>query len=292
MLVNAANLTALFVNLRAEFNRVFEKTEVAWDKVATLIPSSTGTENYDWIGRFPKMRKWVGEKFIKALEAYEYTIKNENFEATVEVDRNDVQDDKLGIYGPQAQNAGKSAREWPDDLVMPLLKAGISNLCYDGQYFFDTDHPVAGASVSNYGGGSGSMWALLDTSWPLKPLIFQQREAPNFVSQTDMSADSVFMRRMFRFGAESRGNSGYGFWQMGYASKQTLNKANFDAAVKAMELFKDEEGETLKIRPNLLVVGPTLRATARDLIKAERDAAGATNTLFEAVDVLVHPSME
>lgn len=292
MIVNAASIAAIFVNLRAEFNRIFEKTEVAWDRVATLIPSSTGTETYNWLGRFPKMREWIGEKFIKSLEAYSYSLKNKDFEATVEVDRNDIADDTLGIYGPQAQNAGKSAKEWPDDLVMPLLKAGTSNLCFDGQNFFDTDHLVAGASVSNYGGGSSYMWVLLDTSWPLKPLIFQQREAPNFVLQTDPQSDAVFLQKKFRFGAESRGNAGYGFWQMAYASKATLDAAALNAAIKAMELFKDEQGETLKVKPNLLVVCPSLRATARDLIQAEKLASGASNTLFKALDLMVTPHLE
>ena len=41
-----------------------------------------------------------------------------------------------------------------------LVAAGFTSLCYDGQYFFDTDHPVgpneSPASVSNHGGGAGT----------------------------------------------------------------------------------------------------------------------------------------
>lgn len=289
MLVNAANLSALFTNLRAEFNRVFSETPAMWDRVATLIPSGTGTEDYAWIDRFPKMREWLGDKVIKAFGVHDYTIKNKSFEATIAVKRDHIDDDTLGIYGVQAQQAGQSAREWPDSLVFPLLKNGFTGLCYDGQYFFDTDHPVAGASVSNFQGGAGIPWFLLDTRHPLRPLIFQQRKAPIFVAQTSEEAEPVFKRGEYLFGAESRGNAGYGFWQLGYGSKQTLSKSNFDAAVQAMEEFTDEEGSPLGSSPNLLVVPPSLRATARDLIKAERDASGATNTLFEAVDVLVTP---
>ncbi|KAI3478155.1 hypothetical protein L1887_59946 [Cichorium endivia] len=49
------------------------------------------------------MRRWVGEKFVKSLKAFSYTVENEDFEATVEVDRNHIEDDQLGIYTPQAQ---------------------------------------------------------------------------------------------------------------------------------------------------------------------------------------------
>jgi phage major head subunit gpT-like protein len=67
------------------------------------------------------------------------------------VERNDIEDDNLGIYGPQAQEAGYSARQLPDEIDADLKNNAFANLCYDGQYFYDTDHPVAGASVSNKG---------------------------------------------------------------------------------------------------------------------------------------------
>jgi len=76
---------------------------------------------------------------------------NEDFEATVSVKRNDIEDDTLGIYAPQAQSAGFSAKQWPDELIMEKVNGAFATECFDGQYFCDTDHPVAGASVSNKG---------------------------------------------------------------------------------------------------------------------------------------------
>ena len=61
-------------------------------------------------------------------------------------------------------------------------------------------------------------WFLLDTTKPVKPFIFQQRKAPVFVSQTDLNSDDVFMRAEFKFGVESRGNAGFAFWQLAFAS--------------------------------------------------------------------------
>ncbi|MEN3260770.1 Mu-like prophage major head subunit gpT family protein [Sodalis endosymbiont of Spalangia cameroni] len=65
---------------------------------------------------------------------------------------------------------------------------------------------------------SDSAWFLMDTSRPLKPLIFQQRQAPLFVAMTDINSQDVFMRKRFKFGAEARGQAGFGFWQMAYGS--------------------------------------------------------------------------
>ena len=106
------------------------------------VPSTSGENQYNWLSMFPKMRKWIDEKKIKVLEAFKYTIVNDDFEATVEVDRNDIEDDNLGIYAPQAQMAGYSAKQLPDEIIADLKNNAFVNQCYDGQYFYDTDHPV------------------------------------------------------------------------------------------------------------------------------------------------------
>jgi phage major head subunit gpT-like protein len=149
MLVNKSSIQAAFVALKTLFNNAFTAAPSTWDKIAMKVPSSTGSNLYAWLSAFPKMRRWIGEKHIKNLQAYSYSVVNEDFEATVEVDRNHIEDDQLGIYQPQAQMAGFSAKQLPDEIVYELVNNAFTKFCYDGQYFFDTDHPVADTSVSN-----------------------------------------------------------------------------------------------------------------------------------------------
>lgn len=151
MLVNKSSIQAAFVALKTLFNNAFTAAPSTWDKIAMKVPSSTGSNLYAWLSAFPKMRRWVGEKHVKNLQAYSYSVVNEDWEATVAVNRNHIEDDQLGIYQPQAQMAGFSAKQLPDEIVYELVNNGFTALCYDGQYFFDVDHPVAGASVSNVG---------------------------------------------------------------------------------------------------------------------------------------------
>ena len=151
MIVNAGNLTNIFINLKTTFNKAFDSAPSVWEKIAMLVPSGGSENQYNWLSYFPKMKKWLGDKNVKSLEAYKYTIVNDDFEATVEVDRNHIEDDNLGIYAPQAQMAGFSAKQLPDEIVMDLVNGAFTNTCFDGQYFCDTDHAVAGASVSNKG---------------------------------------------------------------------------------------------------------------------------------------------
>lgn len=151
MLVNKSSIQAAFVALKTLFNNAFAAAPSTWDKIAMKVPSSTGSNLYAWLSAFPKMRRWVGEKHVKNLQAYSYSVVNEDWEATVAVNRNHIEDDQLGIYQPQAQMAGFSAKQLPDEIVYELVNNGFTALCYDGQYFFDVDHPVAGGSVSNVG---------------------------------------------------------------------------------------------------------------------------------------------
>lgn len=151
MIVNKASLDQIFINLKTTFNKAFDATPSMWEKIAMLVPSGGSQNDYKWLSNFPAMKKWVGEKQVKSLEGFSYTIVNDDWEATVEVDRNHIEDDILGIYAPQAQMAGFSAKQLPDEIVIALVNGGAASLCYDGQYFFDTDHPVAGASVANKG---------------------------------------------------------------------------------------------------------------------------------------------
>ena len=83
MLINKANIEAVFINLKTTFNRAFEAAPSLWDKTTMKVPSGSGQNDYTWLSRFPKMRKWLGDKVIKALEAFKYTVVNDDWEATV-----------------------------------------------------------------------------------------------------------------------------------------------------------------------------------------------------------------
>lgn len=151
MLVNKGNLTAVFISLKTIFNKAFDAAPSVWEKTTMKVPSGSGQNDYAWIGRFPKMVKWLGSKTIKVLKAHGYTVVNDDYEATVEVDRNDIEDDNIGMYSPMAQDAGFSSKQLPDEIDADLKNNAFAKECYDGQYFYDSDHEVAEASVSNLG---------------------------------------------------------------------------------------------------------------------------------------------
>lgn len=294
MEITRGNLSTLYVAFNAAFNTGLGAAPSQYQRIASVIPSSTKSNEYGWLGKLPGMREWVGERVIHGLQSHGYTIRNKSFELTVGVDRDDIEDDNLGIYTPLMQNMGESAGAQPDELTFGLLKAGISTACYDGQNFFDTDHPVLDASgkevvQSNLdSSGSGSYWYLLSTKRSLKPLIFQNRKAPNFVSKTDDKDDNVFDRNEFVYGVDCRRNVGFGFWQMAYASNKELTAENLQAAYTAFTERTGDHGRALGLVPDLLVVRPSLKFKAAEIVTAAQ-IAGTDNVMKGLVDVLDSP---
>lgn len=289
MLINQAALAGIYKTFSVIFNQAFGAAPSMADLVAMRAPSGGRSVDYKWLGDFPMMQEWVGDRVIKDLSAFHYEITNKDYESTIEVDRNDIDDDQIGVYTPMIQGLAQVAKVHPDLLVFGLLKAGFATVCYDGQYFFDTDHEANGASVSNYGGGGGTGWYLLDLSRPIKPIILQIRKNPQFIAMDRPDDEQVFMRKKFRYGVDDRKNVGYGLWQLAYGSKDTLNTTNYAAARAAMMGYTNDEGVPLGIMPTHLVVPGTLESAGKTVIDAQFDAAGASNVWYNTAKLVVCP---
>jgi phage major head subunit gpT-like protein len=151
MIINQANLSSLYSGFSAIFKEGFDTASTLYPRVATEVPSATRQEEYKWLGRVPRMREWLGERVIQNLSAYSYTIKNRDWEATVAVDRNDIEDDAVGIYTPMVKALADAAATHPDEMVFDLIAGGLTTACYDGRPFFDTAHPTGSTVQSNKG---------------------------------------------------------------------------------------------------------------------------------------------
>ena len=296
MIIKTANLASLFTSYNAAFQGAFANAETDWEKCASLVPSSSEMNMYAFLGQFPKLRHWVGDRVIKNMAAHDYSVTNLSFESTVGVLRTKMEDDVQGVFTPLFAEMGYAAKLHPDELVFAALAAGATNLCYDGQAFFDASHPTvvdgAASTSSNYtAAGGGNLWALMDTRHPIKPLIWQKRKEYNFQQFNKPTDEHVFKTNEFLYGVDGRGAAAYGLWQMAYGSHGTVNSTNFEAHVTAMMQYKSDEDKPLGIKPNLLVCGPSNWAAARNLIKTPILASGATNPNFDMVDILVSPHL-
>lgn len=294
LVINRANLTILNQAFNAAFKSGFQTVKPQWERIATPVPSTTSEETYGWLGKNTKFREWVGDRVFQNLKVHGYTIRNKRFENTVVVDRDDVDDDKYGVYNMPMQMLGEDAALHPDELVFKLLAAGSSTKCYDGQFFFDSDHPVGigddVASVSNLGGGTGTGWYLLNVGKLLKPVILQQRRPYAFTPLTSPDDPNVFHKNEFVYGVDGRSNVGFGLWHTGFFSEQTLDRSGYEAARTSMHGFKFDNGQPVNQAGKfVLVVPPSLEGKAHDVVTAERLANGADNVYRNTAEVFVCP---
>lgn len=297
MIITAASLLALQQGFNAAFQQGFGSVKTTMDLIAMRVPSTASIENYGWMKELPGMREWIGQRVINNLEASNAQLKNKNWEHTIGVDRNDMEDDKLGIYNNVLSIQGETVARHPDELVWGLLPNGFTTQCFDGQYFFDTDHvgyDKNGAEVawSNTGGGAGNPWFLMDLSRNfMKPMIFQERKKAEFIALNKVDDYSVAMERQFIFGADARYVAGFGFHQLAYGSKQALDSASFTAGRLALETQRRPDGSPLPVMVTHLITGPSGRGAAEAILKKEFLANGESNVNFKAIELVIDPRL-
>lgn len=297
-------ITGMFTTFRAMFQNVFFAAEAARvsPRFMLEVQSNTLTETYAWLGTVPAMRKWVDERQHSALNAYNYSLTNDHFEVTIDIDRDTFEDDRYGLEAPRIAQLGMEAPRFMEYTALTALDQGATagNNSYDGVTFYNSAHVVgsAGAQTNIYSstaltsnkdlthlaadfagawaqmtklkddqnrpmsivpdlvvcspdlfflfkqllnstfnpvGGIGSgtnvfqgvtdlvmspylaadTWHLLSTQYGAgKPLIFQNRKAPEFVGVNDPSSFNVFERRVFSYGVDTRFKVGYGMWEL------------------------------------------------------------------------------
>ena len=305
MLITRNTLMAVYRGLRASFGIGLEDETLPmrWPDLATKVNSTTSEEEYSWFEGFPMMRRWVGDKELANLKERGYRIPNQDYEATVRVPRNKIRDNQLSGFAEIMRQAGVSARQHPDELLIDLINDGFTGAvmkAYTGKPYFATNHRIAGKAFSNKGTkalssatlaaardsiGAGrtamqkacaesgrklnvdpnmiwvppalrdhaetlyksdrledgknnpykgqmkpvvdarldsdTAWHLFDTRFPVKPAIFQEREAPHVVTQDFDETESAFMRKEYLISAEARCGVGWSFPQLGYGSDGT-----------------------------------------------------------------------
>ena len=280
-LVTNELLKALQTGFNKSFKEGLASAPSQYTKIATTVKSTTASNTYGWLGQMPKLTEWVGERTMTDIKSHGYAITNKSFANGVAVKRTDIEDDNVAVYSPLMEELGRSAGYQPDELVFGALKAGFKTECYDKQYFFDTDHPVGKktdgtepVSVSNITDdgtnvGEELAWYLLDCSRTLKPIIYQERQAPKFAAPNGLDSDALFKLDEYRYGVDCRCNVGYGFWQMAHAVKGKLNAENLWKAISAMRAVEGDGGHKLGIRPTVIVVPPALEKEAVQLLQRE-----------------------
>ncbi|OGI44526.1 MAG: hypothetical protein A2V92_03740 [Candidatus Muproteobacteria bacterium RBG_16_65_31] len=125
----------------AYYARLEASPGLAWvNGVSNMFNSDQVSETYPFLGQSPAMREWIGGRQPKGLRDNSLMIVNKHYEATLEIAVRDARRDKTGqIVARVNEFADRALTHWAS-LLSTLILAGTSTVCYDGQYYFDTDH--------------------------------------------------------------------------------------------------------------------------------------------------------
>lgn len=136
---------ATTLSSRAIIGRYYQRLEqnpgLQWvGAVSNYFTSDQESETYKWLGQVPVMREWIGGRNAKGFRENGITIENKHFEATLEVLVRELKRDKTGQVMVRVDElADRTNAHWAK-LLSELVENAESTVCYDGQYFFDTDH--------------------------------------------------------------------------------------------------------------------------------------------------------
>ena len=149
--------------LKTVFFEALDATIGDYQRVATIVGSSSDEEQYPWLGAVPSVREFKDERMPLGLMEHNYSIRNKTWESSIAVERSAIEDDKYGAIKLRVQSLAREAKRHMDEIVFTLVRGGFATKCYDGQYFFDTDHADGESGAqSNKGTASLSASALQD----------------------------------------------------------------------------------------------------------------------------------
>ena len=214
MNVTAANLDALFKTFQTKFSEA-QKTaqqratpnDLLPEDIALAFVGSGSATQHSWLEQIKGIHEWIGERVLNNAKLGKLTVVNRDFENTVKVSRNEIEDDQYGVYSPLIGMMGADAENlWKKLAIEALLGNGE---WADGNPFFCSGRVLGKSTFTN-------------------------------------------------------------------AVTTALSKAAVEAAIAAMRGWTLYGGEPGEVRPDVLLVGPSLEATAKQICEADLVADGGT----------------
>lgn len=136
------------IGARSEFMLRLAEAQAYYKDLATRCPARTKTEEYRWIGQTAYPRSWGAGRQTQGLVSERYSISDEKYESTLEIDREEIEDDQTGQIRIRIQELAEAHESFKDFLIAQLLINGgtAGFVSYDGVTFFNESHPCGTAT--------------------------------------------------------------------------------------------------------------------------------------------------
>lgn len=150
----------------------------AWiNDLAMRVQSDQATEEYGWLGTAPALREFIGGRTPAELRENSFTISNKDYEGSIKIKSKDMRRDKLGMINVRVNQLADRAMDHPAKLMSTLIINGESTTCYDGQYFFDTDHSEGDSGSQSNGISASASTATAPTTEEMSTAIMAAIQA-------------------------------------------------------------------------------------------------------------------
>ena len=147
MELTRANLDSVFTGYNALFTKGMSSVNTDYLQFTTIVPSNTKIGRYPVMNLPSGMKKWIGERSLTRLKGRMLEIVNERYANGVEVNRDDLMFDHLGMYNASFTDLGINAANLWTSLAIKALAENPKWL--DGENFFSASHVFGERTVIN-----------------------------------------------------------------------------------------------------------------------------------------------
>lgn len=141
--------THLVVGARTGFLNALKQPNMPWQRIASTLNMDAKSIDLVDLGAAPMPTQDLGGGPAKDFIEKTLTVKSTPWNLTVWISYNAVQDDQTNTLDQRVRGAGVNFQKHLNNRVFTVLDGGDAatyGLCYDGQYFFDSDHKDKGAA--------------------------------------------------------------------------------------------------------------------------------------------------
>lgn len=168
--ISQKTLNNLDILAHAKFSKGIAQPNMSLVSLLSMaIDSKSSSENYKGINQVPQIEEFKDEVKFKKLLGKDYTVKNKTWTSGVQIERADVEDDKIGMFLTRVQEMGKRAQQFPLKLLIDFINAGEGSTLgvgYDGANFFSTAHEEGlSGEQSNLQDGTGISLAQFEADY-------------------------------------------------------------------------------------------------------------------------------
>lgn len=136
--INKENMSFFFTEAQEAYKEAFniQTKEEKLLELAMTVNSKTAITKHGWLNQIPAMRKWIGDRQVNNVKTDALTVSNVKFENTLEITREEFEDDQYGLYTPAFRNMGAQAVMTKSRALIDSLLQGTTNTWTDGVSVF------------------------------------------------------------------------------------------------------------------------------------------------------------